>query len=97
MRFRAAAALLGFTASAFPTIFDTESAISTALDFAQSAFAANEYLEIEHSFFDETSGKHRKRCVLHPVKEGEGFDDDNLMKAVEQCGNGGIIRLPDAN
>lgn len=85
---------------ATPTPFDTAQAFAKVLDYTQSLTSVSEadvnpFLEVQHSFYDATSGKHRKRCILHPVQEG--FDDDNLMKAVEECGKGGIIRLPDAN
>ncbi|ORY30782.1 putative polygalacturonase [Naematelia encephala] len=53
-------------------------------------------LEIDESYFDVESGTKRKLCVLHP-KGGEELDDDNFKAAFEHCGNGGIIRLPDAN
>lgn len=95
MRSSIAFAALSATALAFPTIIDPISAVNKVLSLAQTS--SSEYLEIDHSFFDASTNSHRKRCVLHPVKQGDGFDDENLMKAVEECGNGGIIRLPDAN
>lgn len=58
----------------------------------------NEYIEVEEGLFQMESGKYGKKCILHPVPEGKGeFDDANFYKAVEMCGNGGIISLPDAN
>jgi len=53
------------------------------------------YLEIHHDHYDLKTDRLGKLCVLHPVEEG--FDDENFKKAVEMCGNGGIVRLPDAN
>jgi galacturan 1,4-alpha-galacturonidase len=95
MKQTAALALLSSTALAFPTILDPIAAAAKALSLASSV--SNEYLEIDPSFYDASTRSHRKKCVLHPVKQGDGFDDENLLKAVEVCGNGGIIRLPDAN
>lgn len=96
MRGLTAFVLLGSTALAFPTILDPISAVSKAIEFAQGS-VSNEYVEIDTEFYDQSTRGYRKKCVLHPVKEGEGFDDDNFMYAVKECGNGGIIRLPDAN
>lgn len=53
------------------------------------------YLEVHHDHYDLKTDRKGKLCVLHPVETG--FDDDNFKKAVGICGNGGIIRLPDAN
>jgi hypothetical protein len=53
------------------------------------------YLEVHHDHYDLKTDRLGKLCVLHPVEEG--FDDENFKKAVEVCGDGGIVRLPDAN
>ena len=53
-------------------------------------------LEIDTEFFDSSINKKRKRCTLHPLGD-EKDDSDNLVKAVKECGHGGIIHLPDAN
>jgi hypothetical protein len=53
------------------------------------------YIEVYADHHDVKTDRKGKLCVLHPVEEG--FDDDNFKKAVDICGDGGIIRLPDAN
>jgi hypothetical protein len=53
------------------------------------------YLEVYADHYDLKTDKKGRLCVLHPVESG--FDDENFKKAVEICGNGGIVRLPDAN
>ncbi|RSH80073.1 hypothetical protein EHS25_007342 [Saitozyma podzolica] len=53
-------------------------------------------LEVHNDYFDITTGKKRKLCVLHPRGDGK-HDDQNFKAAVHECGKGGIIRLPDAN
>ena len=53
------------------------------------------YIEVHTDHYDLKTDRKGKLCVLHPVEEG--FDDQNFKKAVEICGNGGIVRLPDAN
>lgn len=53
-------------------------------------------LEVDADYFDVSTQRHRKLCVLHPLGD-EQDDYDNLLKAVAECGKGGIIRLPDAN
>jgi hypothetical protein len=53
------------------------------------------YLEVYHDHHDLKTDRKGKLCVLHPVEEG--FDDENFKKAVDICGDGGIVRLPDAN
>jgi len=53
------------------------------------------YLEVYADHYDLKTDKKGRLCVLHPVEEG--FDDENFKKAVDICGNGGIVRLPDAN
>lgn len=53
------------------------------------------YIEVYADHYDLKTDRQGKLCVLHPVEEG--FDDDNFKKAVDICGNGGIVRLPDAN
>jgi hypothetical protein len=53
-------------------------------------------LEYYHRLYDETSGRHRPLCVLHP-KGGGQLDDGPFKTAFDKCGNGGVIRLPDAN
>lgn len=53
------------------------------------------YIEVYADHRDIKTNRKGKLCVLHPVEEG--FDDDNFKKAVDICGDGGIIRLPDAN
>jgi hypothetical protein len=78
------------SASIIPT---TQEIIDTASSFLHPS---SPLLEIHSNHYDEFSGKYRKLCVLH-AKGGEEFDDDNFMKAHEECGIGGIIRLPDAN
>lgn len=59
--------------------------------------SAGRYLEVDEAYYHAESGKERKLCTLHPVPEDEGFDDDNFHAAVKECGEGGIISLPDAN
>lgn len=68
-----------------------------SLTHPSSSAVGNPYIEIDEGYYHAESGKERKLCTLHPVPEGEGFDDDNFKSAVKECGNGGIIRLPDAN
>ena len=53
------------------------------------------YLEVHHDHYDLKTDRKGKLCVVHPVKEG--FDDENFKKAVDICGDGGIVRLPDSN
>ena len=53
------------------------------------------FIEVYADHHDLKHDKRGKLCVLHPVDEG--FDDENFKKAVDICGNGGIVRLPDAN
>ena len=51
-------------------------------------------LHVDPTYYDELSGIKRKLCTLTSL--GEGRDDtDNFLEAVEKCGKGGIIRLPD--
>jgi hypothetical protein len=56
----------------------------------------NAQIEVHHDYLDETTQSKRKLCVLHPLG-GDDFDDENFKIAVKECGNGGIVRLPDAN
>jgi len=76
------------------------SIIPTPQDVLQAAdhflHPSSPLLEIHSNHCDELSGKHRKLCVLSAKGDGE-FDDDNFLKAHEECGKGGIIRLPDSN
>lgn len=53
------------------------------------------YLEVYDDHHDLKTDRKGRLCVLHPVEQG--FDDENFKKAVDICGNGGIVRLPDAN
>ena len=53
------------------------------------------YIEVYADHYDVKTDRQGKLCVLHPVEEG--FDDENFKKAVDICGDGGIVRLPDAN
>ena len=53
------------------------------------------FIEVYADHYDLKTDRRGKLCVLHPVEEG--FDDENFKKAVEICGDGGIVRLPDAN
>lgn len=54
-----------------------------------------EALGVEHTYDTKTSS-YRKVCTLKAL--GNELDDaDNLVKAAEECGNGGVLRLPDAN
>ena len=51
-------------------------------------------LRVDLAYHDELNGIKRKLCTLSSL--GEGIDDtDNFLEAVEECGKGGIIRLPD--
>ena len=51
-------------------------------------------LTVDPAYYDALSGVKRKLCTLRSLGDG-GDDTDNLVKAVEECGKGGIIRLPD--
>lgn len=53
-------------------------------------------LEYEETYLDPQTNSRRKLCTLHPLGE-EKDDSDNFVAAVNKCGKGGIIRLPDAN
>ena len=51
-------------------------------------------LEVQENYFDETSGVARKLCTLKSAGEG-GDDTDDFVKAIEECGKGGVVKLPD--
>ncbi|ODN84612.1 hypothetical protein L202_00523 [Cryptococcus amylolentus CBS 6039] len=53
-------------------------------------------LEYFPSHFDPSSARHRPLCILHALGD-ERDDADNFEKAVDKCGRGGIVKLPDAN
>ena len=61
-----------------------------------SIHARVDALEFEESYLDPQTNSRRKLCTLHPLGE-ERDDSDNFVAAVDKCGEGGIIRLPDAN
>jgi hypothetical protein len=52
-------------------------------------------LSVETAFDTKTSSR-RKVCTLKALGD-EQDDSVNLIKAVEECGKGGVLRLPDAN
>ena len=74
--------------------------LPSAQDLVKEANAllhpTNAQIEVHHDYLDETTQSKRKLCVLHPLG-GDEFDDENFKIAVKECGNGGIVRLPDAN
>ncbi|KAK8866057.1 hypothetical protein IAR55_001208 [Kwoniella newhampshirensis] len=53
-------------------------------------------LSYQEDYLDPSTGYKRKLCTLHALGS-EQDDADNFVKAVEKCGDGGIVRLPDAN
>lgn len=70
--------------------------IITSVDRVLHPHSGVELLEIDSDYHDASTDRKRKRCTLHPLGD-EQDDSDNLVKAVEECGKGGIIHLPDAN
>lgn len=95
-------ALVAFAATTAPSLASVLEYLPSAQDaFAQAdalihPLQPSSYLEVYHDYMDISTQTKRKLCVLHPVG-GEKFDDDNFKMAVKECGNGGIVRLPDAN
>jgi galacturan 1,4-alpha-galacturonidase len=89
-------ALAALAAPALAAIIPSPAEIFSSVDRILHPDSGVSLLEIEPGYYDATTGRSRKLCILHPLGE-ERDDYDNLMKAVEECGNGGIIRLPDAN
>ena len=53
-----------------------------------------EFLAIDESFWDASSGSRRKKCTLRS-RGADSDDTDGFEKAVKECGIGGIINLPD--
>ena len=53
-------------------------------------------LEYEDNYLDPQTNLRRRLCTLHP-RGRERDDSDNFVAAVNRCGQGGIIRLPDSN
>ncbi|WWD09559.1 hypothetical protein V865_007686 [Kwoniella europaea PYCC6329] len=53
-------------------------------------------LEYQGGYLDPETQSKRPLCTLKALGD-EKDDSDNLVAAVEKCGKGGIIRLPDAN
>lgn len=70
--------------------------VFTSVDRVLHPHTGVQLLEVDADYYDVATDKKRKRCTLHPMGD-EQDDSDNLVKAVEECGNGGILHLPDAN
>jgi hypothetical protein len=88
--------LAAFAAPALASFIPTPQDIFTSVDRVLHPQTGVELLEVEADYYDASTNKKRKLCVLHPL----GYEQDdsyNLEKAVAECGNGGILRLPDAN
>jgi hypothetical protein len=86
-------------ALAVPTLssfIPTPQDVFTSVDRALHPHTGQELLEVEADYYDASTDRKRKLCVLHPLGD-EQDDSHNLEKAVAECGNGGILRLPDAN
>ena len=88
----ASAAIIDVALSRGQQVLDAVSPLASAL----SDSLDDGLLEITNDYLDPSTSSKRKLCVLHPRGDGQ-YDDDNFKKAHEECGNGGIIRLPDAN
>lgn len=89
-------ALLGAAlAAAKASVIDSALLGSEAVLGSLSA-TGSPHLEIHEDHFDTENQRQRRLCVLHP-RGGDNLDDDNFKRAFDECGRGGIIRLPDAN
>jgi galacturan 1,4-alpha-galacturonidase len=89
-------ALAAFAAPALASFIPTAQDIISSVDRVLHPQTGVELLEVEADYYDVSTDKKRKLCVLHPLGD-EQDDSYNLEKAVAECGNGGILRLPDAN
>jgi len=89
-------ALAVLAAPSLASFIPTPQDIFTSVDRALHPQTGVELLEVEADYYDVSADKKRKLCVLHPLGD-EQDDSYNLEKAVAECGNGGILRLPDSN
>lgn len=89
-------ALAALAAPALASIIPTPQDVFTAVDKVLHPRTGANLLEVQADYYDASTNKKRKLCVLHPLGD-EQDDSYNLEKAVAECGNGGILRLPDAN
>jgi len=89
-------ALAALAAPALASIIPTPQDIFTSVDRVLHPQTGVELLEVEANYYDASTDRKRKLCVLHPLGD-EQDDSHNLEKAVAECGHGGILRLPDAN
>lgn len=89
-------ACLAVAAPSFAAVLDIIPSAQDVLTGVDSYLHSNPHLEVYHDHIDPATQSKSKLCVLHPLG-GDQFDDDNFKRAVLECGNGGIVRLPDAN
>lgn len=81
---------------AFASFIPSPQDVFTSVDRVLHPQTGANLLEVHADYHDASTDKKRKLCVLHPLGD-EQDDSHNLEKAVAECGNGGILRLPDAN
>lgn len=88
--------LAALAAPSIASIIPSPQDIFQSVDKVLHPQTGAQLLEVDTEYFDSSINLKRKRCTLHPLGD-EKDDSDNLVKAVEECGKGGIIHLPDAN
>ncbi|WWC66403.1 uncharacterized protein I206_100305 [Kwoniella pini CBS 10737] len=54
------------------------------------------FIDYQENYLDPDTQRKSKLCTLR-AKGNEKDDSDNFVAAVEKCGKGGIIKLPDSN
>ena len=88
--------LAALAAPSLASIIPSPQDIFQSVDKVLHPITGQQLLEVDAEYYDVSINKKRKRCVLHPLGD-EQDDSDNLVKAVEECGKGGIIHLPASN
>jgi hypothetical protein len=89
-------ALAALAAPTLASFIPTPQDVFSAVDQVLHPQTGVNLLEVQADYYDAAVSKKRKLCILHPLGD-EQDDSYNLEKAVAECGNGGILRLPDAN